>query len=158
MQFLWGRKVRPGSSAMAVVEHDASSTAMKAKIAVAPNVGGDGTQGESAEENGEAAQLQAEDMKVAASAAKSVTPEHPEKTAAAEAGSDGDGDDDFMIQCDAPNCHKWYYAVDLDPPLDPTFRGAVRGVALRGLRALPLTLPPRDGGGTGYGSGSASIS
>ena len=49
------------------------------------------------------------------------TPEHPEKPAAAEAGSDdGDGDDDFMIQCDAPNCHKWYYAVDLDPPLDPT--------------------------------------
>ena len=28
-------------------------------------------------------------------------------------------DDDFMIQCDAPSCGKWYYAHDLSPPITP---------------------------------------
>lgn len=29
-----------------------------------------------------------------------------------------DDDDQFMIQCDAPGCGKWFDAIDLDPPLD----------------------------------------
>ena len=28
-------------------------------------------------------------------------------------------DDDFMIQCDAPNCGKWYYTNELSPPITP---------------------------------------
>ena len=28
-------------------------------------------------------------------------------------------DEDFMIQCDAPNCGKWYYAHELSPPITP---------------------------------------
>ena len=28
-------------------------------------------------------------------------------------------DDDFMIQCDAPNCGKWVSALDLSPPITP---------------------------------------
>mmetsp|Transcript_37093 Transcript_37093/g.66821 ORF Transcript_37093/g.66821 Transcript_37093/m.66821 type:complete len:549 (-) Transcript_37093:289-1935(-) len=30
-----------------------------------------------------------------------------------------DEDDEFMIQCDAPGCGKWYDVIDLNPPLDP---------------------------------------
>jgi len=32
---------------------------------------------------------------------------------------DSSDDDEFMIQCDAPGCGKWYDAIDLNPPLDP---------------------------------------
>jgi len=28
-------------------------------------------------------------------------------------------DEDFMIQCDAPNCGKWYYAHEQSPPITP---------------------------------------